>query len=153
MPLQSSPYSEHSVSHSIGDLAGLATREQAISESYSAPHPQSCPKPTEPCGSQASFNSLLGVRLTAPEPINMANLVAIASELTGREINRITVPYGKWPENMVSHGAPAPQADLLVGLFQAARRGDFAAVDPTLETLLGPRPQTMRDVLAATLKD
>jgi hypothetical protein len=51
----------------------------------------------------------------------MANLVAIASDLTGREINRITVPYGKWPENMVSHGAPTPQADLLVGLFQAGR--------------------------------
>jgi hypothetical protein len=42
-------------------------------------------------------------------------------------------------------------ADALLGMYQAARRGDFAAVDPTLELLLGRRPHTMRDVLASIL--
>jgi uncharacterized protein YbjT (DUF2867 family) len=90
--------------------------------------------------------------LTALETFDMADLAAIASDLTGREIKRITVPDDAWRETMISHGTAAPVADLLVGLFRAARRGEFAAVDPTLETLLGRRPQTMRDVLAATLK-
>ena len=40
---------------------------------------------------------------------------------------------------------------MLLGMYQAGRRGDSAAVDPTLEALLGRRPRTLRDVLAATL--
>lgn len=43
---------------------------------------------------------------------------------------------------------PEPAADMLVGLFAASRRGGFAAVDPTLEHLLGRPPLTVRDVLA-----
>lgn len=82
----------------------------------------------------------------------MADLAVIASELTGREIKRVTVSDDEWRIVTVSHGVPAPQADMLLGMFQAARRGDFAAADPTLEVLLGRRPQTMRDVFAATLK-
>ena len=34
-------------------------------------------------------------------------------------------------------------------VFRAARRGDFAATDPALETLLGRPPRTMREVLAS----
>ena len=90
--------------------------------------------------------------LTAPEAFTMADLAAIASELTGREIKRVTVSDDEWRDVTVSHGVPAPQADMLLGMFQAARRGDFAGADPTLEALLGRRPQTMRDVFAATLK-
>jgi hypothetical protein len=53
---------------------------------------------------------------------------------------------------MVTHGVPDAQADLLIGLFRAARRGDFGMVDPTLGTL-PCRPQTMRDVLSAAYRD
>ena len=40
---------------------------------------------------------------------------------------------------------------MFLGLFRASRRGEFAAVDPTLERLLGRRPLTVRDVLADRL--
>ena len=40
---------------------------------------------------------------------------------------------------------------MLVGLFAASRRGEFAAVDPTLTRLLGRPPLTVRDVLEAQL--
>ena len=90
--------------------------------------------------------------LTAPEAFTMADLAAIASELTGREIKRVVVSDEKWREATVAQGVPAPMAELLLGAYRASRRGDFAAIDPTLETLLGRRPKTMRDVLAATLK-
>jgi len=39
------------------------------------------------------------------------------------------------------------QADVLIGMFRAARAGEFDAVDPTLERLLGRRPTTLREVL------
>lgn len=38
---------------------------------------------------------------------------------------------------------------MLVGLFAASRRGEFAAVDPTLGRLIGRPPRTVRDVLEA----
>lgn len=40
---------------------------------------------------------------------------------------------------------------MFLGLFLASRQGEFAAVDPTLERLLGRPPVSMRDVLAASL--
>lgn len=90
--------------------------------------------------------------LTAPEAFTMADLAAVASELTGREVKQVTVSDDEWRDAMVAQGAPAPMAEMLLGMYRAARRGDFAAIDPTLEKLLGRRPQTMRDVLAGILK-
>ena len=90
--------------------------------------------------------------LTALEAFTMADLAAVASELAGREIKHVTVSDDTWRDEKTAQGTPAPMADMLLGMYQAARRGDFAAVDPTLEALLGRRPKTMRDVLAATLK-
>lgn len=90
--------------------------------------------------------------LTAPEAFTMTDLAAIASELTGRQIKRVTVSDDEWREAKVAQGVPAPMADMLLGFYRAARRGDFTTVDPTLEVLLDRRPQTMRDVIAATLK-
>ncbi len=77
--------------------------------------------------------------LTAPEAFTMADLAAVASEITGREIKHMTVTDDEWREARIAQGTPAMFADMLLGMYRAARRGDFAAVDPTLETLLGRR--------------
>ncbi|MBE7217773.1 MAG: NAD(P)H-binding protein [Caulobacteraceae bacterium] len=89
--------------------------------------------------------------LTAPEAFTLADLAAIASELSGREIRRVVLSDQEYRDAKVAQGAPEPMADALVRMFRATRKGDFAAVDPTLETLLGRRPQSMRDVLAQRL--
>ena len=90
--------------------------------------------------------------LTAAAAVTMADLAALASEVTGRDIKHQTVTDDEWLQAQVAQGVPAPVAALLLGSFKASRRGDFAAVDPALETLLGRRPQTMRDILAHALK-
>ncbi len=90
--------------------------------------------------------------LTALEAFTMADVARVASELTGREIRRVTLSDSAWRDATVAQGVPAPVADLLLGMYQAARRGDFAAVDPTLERLLGRRPASLRDALAAHLR-
>ena len=89
--------------------------------------------------------------LTAPEALTLADIAAIASELTGREIKRTVVADEEWRDAKVAEGAPSAVVDALLAMFRDARRGDFAAVYPALEGLLGRRPQTMRDVLARTL--
>ncbi|MBV9509838.1 MAG: NAD(P)H-binding protein [Caulobacteraceae bacterium] len=89
--------------------------------------------------------------LTAAEAYTLADLAAIASEVTGREIRRVAVSEEEWRDASLAHGVPGPIAELLLGVFRAARRGDFAEVDPTLGRLLGRPPVSMRDVLKARL--
>ncbi len=81
----------------------------------------------------------------------MADLAAIASELTGREVKRVNVSDEEWLDATEAQGVPAPMADLPLGFYRAARRGDFATVDPMLGHLLGRPPMSMRDVLKLRL--
>jgi NAD(P)H dehydrogenase (quinone) len=52
-------------------------------------------------------------------------------------------------ESPIPHHVPASAADMFLALFAESRRGEFTAVDPTLERLLGRPPLSVRDVLAA----
>lgn len=86
--------------------------------------------------------------LTGSAAVDLAGLAAIAAEVTGRSITRTVVPDAEYRGRLVAHGVPEPAADMLVGLFVASRQAEFAAVDPTLEELLGRPPLTIREVLA-----
>ena len=90
--------------------------------------------------------------LTGSQALDLADLATIASELTGRPIKRVTVTDESWRAGLVAQGVPEWRVELLVGLFAASRRGEFAAVDASLESLLGRPPMSMRDVLAEHLK-
>lgn len=86
--------------------------------------------------------------LTSGVAITMAELASIASEVTGREIKHQTISDDEWRSTKVAAGTPEIYADMLLGTFQAARRGDFASTDPLLGSILGRPPLTMRQVLA-----
>ena len=85
--------------------------------------------------------------LKGSEALDLAAIAAIASELTGRLITRVTVTDKEYRAGLTSHGVPESRADMLLGLFAASRKGEFAAVDPALQRLLGRPPMSMRDVL------
>ncbi|MBE7210652.1 MAG: NAD(P)H-binding protein [Gluconacetobacter diazotrophicus] len=87
--------------------------------------------------------------LTAARAVTMAGIATMASEVTGRTVRHELIPDAAWRDARIAAGVPPPYAEALLGVFRAARRGDFAATDPLLETLLGRPPRTMRDVLAA----
>jgi hypothetical protein len=76
----------------------------------------------------------------AAEAIDFDRVAAIASELTGKTITRVTVSDDDYRTSLVGHGVPESAADILLGIFAASRAGEFAAVDPTLATLLGRTP-------------
>ena len=88
------------------------------------------------------------VTLTASSAVTFDDIAVTASELTGREIKRIVLDDEDWVTARVAGGLPEPAARMLLSFFAAARRGDFAAVDPTLAELLGREPRTVRDLLA-----
>ncbi|ACB95517.1 SDR family oxidoreductase [Beijerinckia indica] len=87
--------------------------------------------------------------LTASQAVTMAELATLASEVAGREVRHITVSDEEWTEAKIAAGMPALYAEMLLDVFVAARRGDFAATDPALETLIGRAPRTMREILGA----
>ncbi|OBI94166.1 NmrA family NAD(P)-binding protein [Mycobacterium sp. 1245805.9] len=85
--------------------------------------------------------------LTAAEAVTFDDVAEMMSAITGKTIRRVTIDDEDWVQRMIGSGTPEPAARLLLGLFQAARRGDFATTDPTLSELIGRRPQTIRATL------
>lgn len=90
--------------------------------------------------------------LTALEAFTMADLAAIASELTGKTIKRTVVPDDQWLKEQTDKGVPAHMANALLGMYQSARRGEMSETNSTLADLIGKRPQTMRDALANAME-
>jgi NAD(P)H dehydrogenase (quinone) len=89
--------------------------------------------------------------LTAPHALDLNDIAEILTGLTGRTIRRVIVDDSAWTANLTSHGVPSEQATMLLGMFHAARRGEFATTSPALESLL-QRPATpMRSILAAAV--
>jgi uncharacterized protein YbjT (DUF2867 family) len=89
--------------------------------------------------------------LTGSEALDLADVAAIASEVTGRSIKRVTVTDEQYHAALVSRGVPASRAQMLLGMFDASRQGDFSPVDPTLADLVGRPPTSLRDVLKGAL--
>lgn len=85
--------------------------------------------------------------LTAHEALDLADFAALATELSGRTVRRQVLEDAALRAKMAARGAPAHVADIVLGLYLASRHGEFAAVDPTLEQLLGRRPIRVRDLL------
>ncbi|MFB6671604.1 NAD(P)H-binding protein [Streptomyces sp. NPDC056390] len=89
--------------------------------------------------------------LTAAQALTFDDIAAIATEVGGRSIKRITTPDDAFREQLVDHGVPAGTADQLLGVFTAGRAGEFATVDPTLATLIGREPTPLSTVLREQL--
>jgi uncharacterized protein YbjT (DUF2867 family) len=60
--------------------------------------------------------------LTGPGTLTFDAVAAIASEVTGREITRVTVSDDEWTAGLVAHGVPEEQARFLLSIFAASRR-------------------------------
>lgn len=75
--------------------------------------------------------------LTAGELLDLADVAAVLTDLTGRRIARVVVDDEEWLADMVGRGMPPAQATFSLGMYLAARRGEFSVTDPTLEGLLG----------------
>jgi NAD(P)H dehydrogenase (quinone) len=89
--------------------------------------------------------------LTGPEVLTMEDVAARASEVAGRSIRRVTVSDAEYRADLVGHGVPGAAADMLLTMFAASRRGDFAPADPALSRLLGRPATPLADTLAASV--
>ena len=85
--------------------------------------------------------------LTGPAALDFDAVAEIAAQATGRSFTRTVVPDDAFREQALAHGAPAPIADLMLSIFEAARNGEFTSVDSTLAQLIGQEPAGFRTVL------
>lgn len=92
--------------------------------------------------------------LTAAASSDLGDIAAILGRLTHRTIDRVTVDDDTWRTSAIERGLPPVIADFSLGMFQAARRGEFDVVDPTLGDLVGHPPlpveHTLRQLLASS---
>lgn len=87
--------------------------------------------------------------LTAAETYTFDGLARLASEALGHPVARNLISDDQLRAGIAARGWPASAADHALGTFLAARDGEFSAVDPTLEQLIGRRPTGMRDQIVA----
>ena len=89
--------------------------------------------------------------LTGSEVLDFEDIARIASEILGTPVERTIVSDEAYKALLVKQGMPEVYAGLLLSLYAAARAGEFAVCDPTLERLIGRKPTTMRHVLGEFL--
>jgi NAD(P)H dehydrogenase (quinone) len=89
--------------------------------------------------------------LTAGQALDFADIAALASGLLGRMVRRVVISDDDLRAAMSGRGVPGRVTDIALGLYRAARAGEFATVDPTLERLLGRDTTPLAQVLAQKL--
>jgi uncharacterized protein YbjT (DUF2867 family) len=85
--------------------------------------------------------------LTAPYALDLEDVAAVLTELTGRTIRRVVADDEEWTAGLIGHGVHEEQAAMLLGMFHASRRGEFATTGPALENLLGRAATPVRSIL------
>ncbi|SEP15149.1 NAD(P)H-binding protein [Amycolatopsis saalfeldensis] len=85
--------------------------------------------------------------LTAPDVLDLKSVAELLSELTGRTITRVVADDDEWRAEQVEQGRSEFQAEFTLGMFRAARRGEFAATGPALGALIGHPAAPLRSLL------
>jgi len=99
----------------------------------------------------ATFDGL-SAPLTASVALDLGQVAEILSGIVGREIVRVTVSDAEWRASAIERGLPPMVADFSLGMFQAARRGEFDVVDPTLAGVIGHPTTPVETVLRELLR-
>ena len=94
---------------------------------------------------EGSFNG--PVTLTGSEALDMSDIAREASGVLGHEVQREVISDEAFIEQLKARGLPEAVLAVPLGFYRAARAGEFSTVDPTLERLLGRKPQTIKDVI------
>lgn len=89
--------------------------------------------------------------LSAPHHLDLAEVAGIASEILGRRIARVVLGDDEWRADAVANGMPEAAADFTLGMFRAAREGEFAPAESRLEEIIGRPSIDARTVIEGIL--
>ena len=85
--------------------------------------------------------------LTAADALDLSDIALVLAEVSGRSIERKVVSDEEQQAKLATTGMPPAVIKISLGLYRAARAGEFSRTDPTLATLIGRQPFTVRDML------
>ena len=85
--------------------------------------------------------------LTAAEAQDLRDVAAILAELHAKPVERRVVADEEQAAMMADRGAPPAAVEMTLGMYRAARDGEFATINPLLTELLRRKPMSVRDVL------
>lgn len=87
--------------------------------------------------------------LTAREALDFGDIAKILGDLSGHPVKRQIIADDALEALLVAKAVPSAVIAITLGMYRAARAGEFAATDPTLAALIGREPKTLREVLAS----
>lgn len=87
--------------------------------------------------------------ITGPEALSQADLAAIATKITGKQVTYVPIPVEALIEGMVGAGLPRPLAEVYASFDVGTAQGEFSNVSSAVETLTGRPPIRLADLLAA----
>lgn len=138
-------------SHSFAPMLGPWQETGVIAAPADGPVPWTAPGDL----SEATATVLSGgrsfdgaVTLIAGETVTLDDFARIASELSGRTVERVVMDDEEWVADQKANGVPEPAARFMLTMFRATREGYFAQHDPLLAQLLGREPRGVADRLA-----
>lgn len=85
--------------------------------------------------------------LTARDALDFADVARILGELSGHPVKRRIIADTDLETRLATQGMPPAVISITLGLYRAARAGEFGATSPTLAGLIGHEPTTLREVL------
>ena len=92
--------------------------------------------------------------ITGPEPLSGADLARIASEVSGKPVEPVSVDDEAFIDGLVEHaGLPSPVAEFIASFGRAAREGQLATVSGEVERLTGTSPRSLRQLLEAAVSE
>ncbi len=89
--------------------------------------------------------------ITGLEAISQAELAAIASRVSGKDIAYVSVPPEAQVQTLVGFGLPQPVAELIVSFDTAGAQGVLDLTTNTVESLTGRKPTRVSEQVASDL--
>ena len=86
--------------------------------------------------------------LTAEQAPTLADVASMLTEQLGRPVERRTISDDAQADRLVERGLPPAAIAITLGLYQAARRGEFARTDPAMRHLIRRALTPVADVIA-----
>ena len=87
--------------------------------------------------------------VTGPAAVTFDEIVAIASELTGKPLVHVTVDEDKLRAGLAAAGAPPVMINIMTGFDVATALGFHSTATPVVKELAGGEPTSVRDYLVA----
>ncbi|MEZ4669441.1 MAG: SDR family oxidoreductase [Anaerolineae bacterium] len=139
-------------------LPGSLSRAIEIGQHYSAAGDGKTAYVTrEDCARTAAaalasdFTGRRALDVTGPQALSQADLVALASKISGKSVTYVPISAEAAVAGMVGAGLPESAAELYVSFDTAIAQGIFQDVSNTVEELSGKKPIAVESLLASEL--